>query len=445
MAVYDRWHRDPRPGDESCKCGTRRTPLYPAAGHLTGDRWQVRWRDPAGKQCKRNFGLKVGSNADLNADAFDAKISREIDTGAYVDPRSAQITLRDYAETWRKSRRIPNPQTAARLERTLRLHVYEGEPGSGKTPQGAPAIGQHPVGLLAARPSLVAAWAAGIPLAPAPARQVMGRVSKVFRAMIDDGIVGRDPTRLEAVDWPGAGPGKARAWSLAQLEAMRGELPARWRVMLDLGAGAGLRQGEMLGLGADDIDWLKRGDPRVRIVRQLQHVGGKAVFRPVKNRTPHSVPLSPLVHERLSAHLDRFPAVTVTLPWDDPGDRERHGKPVTVRLIITAPGGNPAWGTTLSGTWRAAGRRAEVTPEGEREREDGCHALRHTFASAQLRAGVDIVRVAAWLGDTVEMVASTYAHMMPGRDDNDGRAAVDAFLGAPQVPSALDVPSEAVP
>ena len=42
------------------------------------------------------------------------------------------------------------------------------------------------------------------------------------------------------------------------------------------------------------------------------------------------------------------------------------------------------------------------------------HALRHTAAPAWLAAGADIVCVAAWLGDTVQMVhQKTYAHLMP--------------------------------
>jgi hypothetical protein len=37
------------------------------------------------------------------------------------------------------------------------------------------------------------------------------------------------------------------------------------------------------------------------------------------------------------------------------------------------------------------------------------------------------VRVAAWMGDTVEMVGKTYAHLMPDDDDDDGRAAIEAY------------------
>ena len=52
MTVYDRWHKSrSRPGEE--KCGDHRK--VPTADHGKGDRWQVRWRDAGGKQCKRNF------------------------------------------------------------------------------------------------------------------------------------------------------------------------------------------------------------------------------------------------------------------------------------------------------------------------------------------------------------------------------------------------------
>ena len=59
---------------------------------------------------------------------------------------------------------------------------------------------------------------------------------------------------------------------------------------------------------------------------------------------------------------------------------------------------------------------------------------------AQCRA--DIVAVVAWLGDTVETVYKTYAHLMPDADDR-GRKAIDQFFRRPGgEPSALDVPSE---
>jgi len=450
MAVYDRWHKDPDEGDLPCSCSRGKRKLYPSGEHLKGKRWQVQWEDPNApgrKRLKRNFAMKEGENPNVHADAFDKLIQGQLVSRSYTDPRAGEISFRDYAEGWRKSRRMPNPQTAAKIEQALRLHVYEdpGRPGGGLTPSGAPSIGQHEVATLSTRPSIVAGWAASIPLAPGPARKVLGLVSRIFRAAVADGAARRDPTRLEIVDWPGAPEQTARAWSLAQLEAMRAELPGRWRAMLDLGAGTGMRQGEMLGLGVDDVDWLKRDDPRVRVVRQLQHIGGRAVLRPVKNRKEHFPPLTSVVRDRLAAHLQAYPPLTVTLPWYDPGDRERHGQLHTVRLVFSSPVGKPAWGTTLGSTWTAAAKRAKVTPPGGRLRDDGCHALRHTAASTWLRARIDVVRVAAWLGDTVEMVTHTYAHLLPDDDDSDGRAAVEAFFRGPDSPSADGAGARDVP
>jgi integrase len=443
MAVYDRWHCDPEPGAQPCKCGRGRNRLYPSAVHLKGDRWQVRWRNPAGKQKKRNFAERDGKDPERYADAFDKVIAASILNRTYIDPSAGEVTLQEYAEQLRKARKIHNEETAADLEGRLRLHVYEGEPESGLTPRGAPSIGQHPMGLLASRPSIVAAWAAAIPLSPIRARHVMGDVSYVFRVGVADSVVQRDPLRMEGVPWPKGGPAPARPWSLAQLEAMRAELPERYAVLLDIGAATGQRQGEMLGLGTDDVDWLKRDDPRVRVVRQLKFLGGIPYFAPLKNRKPHSAPLTPELKTRLAAHLERFPAVAVTLPWHDPEDKQRDGKPVTVRLIVTGPSGRPVLGNSLNNTWRRAARRAGVTPEDGSPRADGCHALRHTFVSVQLRRGVDIVRVAEFIGDSVKTVVDTYAHFMPGGDDGDARAAVDEFFTpvpgdgacAPEVPS----------
>jgi hypothetical protein len=50
--------------------------------------------------------------------------------------------------------------------------------------------------------------------------------------------------------------------------------------------------------------------------------------------------------------------------------------------------------------------------------------VRHTAASIWLSMGADIVAVAAWLGDPVETVHRTYAHLMPDADDR-GRTAMD--------------------
>lgn len=439
MAVYDRWHRDPRPGDEPCKCGTRRTPLYPAAGHLTGDRWQVRYRDLAGRQRKRNFALKIGGSPELHADAYNAKIQRDLDRRDYVDPSAADVTLHDYAEQWRLSR-SHDTVTAGHLERRLRLHVYEDPKVPGKTPRGGVAIGHLPLAALARQPSLIQAWITSLPLLASSAALVVGDVGAIFRAAMDDGIVGRDPTHAASVQRPAGRTRKARPWARPWVEAMAAALPGRYGIIPWLGAGTGMRQGELFGLAVDDIQFLGR-DPRITVSRQVKLVNGTLHFAPLKNRKPHTVPLAPSLAPRLARHLELYPAVAVTLPWHDLKDPKRHGKPVTVRLVLADGQGRALDRARFAGVWVPARRRAGITAAGDEgtRTANGMHALRHTYASAQLRAGVDVARVAAWMGDTVDVVVRTYLHLMPGDSGDDGRAAVDAFMG----PCAPDVPSGA--
>ena len=441
MAVYDRWHKDS--GDEPCREHSRgRARLYPSAVHGQGDRWQVRYYVD-GKQKKKNFALKEGKDPSRHAEAYDVKIQRDLHTGEYADP-AADVTLQAYAEDWRKTRRH-DTVTAEGLERRLRLHVYEDPPGSGRTARGGVAIGQRKLRELARRPSLVAAWLAAMPLQAPSAHLVAQDVSSVFRAAVDDGLASRDPVKAASVTRPQRRTAKPRPWTPDQVAAMAAALPPRFELVPWLGAGTGMRQGELFGLAVDDIAFLGR-HPHVTVSRQVKLVGGQPRFSPVKNRKPHEVPLAGSLAPRLARHLELFPAASVTLPWHDLRDPERHGRLVTVRLVLSRPDGRPLLRPAFNrGTWWPAQQQAGITPELVEDekrapaRADGCHALRHTAASVWLRAGIDVVRAAAWLGDTPEVVLSTYAHLMPGESGDDGRAAVDRFFGgsdALQMPSA---------
>jgi integrase len=440
MTVYDRWHHAPEPGEQPCEHSRGRRKLYASADHGTGDRWQVRWREPGtGKQRKKNFALRDGDNRNIHADAFDKHIQGTIIARNYSDPKAGEITLQEYAETWRKGR-THGEGTAARVESHLRCHVYEAAPDTARTRKGGVSIGQHPMAVLSSRPSLSAAWIAAMPLAEGSRRKVVEVVSAVYRAAMEDGIIGRNPLDSSAVDRPGRGGSSAEPLAAADVDAIAAGLPERYRVLARLGAGTGMRQMEMSGLGADDITGGRRR--RIRVVRQLLHTKQGLRFAPVKNRKPHDVPLAASLGELLDEHMRRYPPVLVTLPWHEPGSK-LHGTPVPVRLVLTRPDATPLTRGSSDSAWRTAVTRwaAARTPGGRRRRVlaagTGMHRLRHTYASMQLRKGVDVVRVAAWLGDSVDELVRTYAHMLPGDDGDAGREAVDAFFR----PSAPDVPA----
>jgi integrase len=424
VGVYDRWHRTrTAPGDKRCA----EHDLVPSGSHGTGDRWQVRWRDEAGTQKKRNFARKTGKNPEIHADAFDARTQAALDDGSYIDPAAGSITFRKFAEDWRKNR-PHDPNTARRVELQLRLHVY-------------PAIGDRTMRELGKRPSLTQAWIAGIRLAPPSALQVIRDVSAIYIAAAEDGVISRNPLASKSVVRPEIRDRRAaQTWTLAQLDALAAGLPARHQIIPYLGSGTGQRQGEMFGLAIDDedpdVDFLRRV---IHVRRQVRLVGGTLCFSPVKNSKPHDVPLGDSLIPVLSEHIRLYPPAEVTLPWLEPD-----GGLVTHRLILTRPGGLAMHRDRADDDWKAALIAAGLVPP--RRKEDrrwpppgnGMHRLRHTAASAWLSAGVSIAAVAEWLGDTVATVQVIYAHMMPG-DASAGRRAVDAFFrsGAPDVPSAM--------
>jgi len=436
VAVADRWHKTfPRPGDVPCKCGRGRNLLYPSAEHGHGDRWQVQWRDPQGRQRSRNRPKREGSDPGTCAEALADKIRADLRAGTYVDPRLKEGTFAAYAEPWRKTR-VHDANTAGNVERRLRLHVYEDpeRPGSGHTIRGGPALGHLTWAQLQQFTSLTQAWISGLTVAPSTANLIIGDVSAIFAAAIDDGLISRDPVKAKSVNRPKADPRRATAWTEAETVAMEAQLPPRYRIVQRLGPATAMRQGELFALDVDDVDFLKR-DKAIRVRVQLRRVAGRLVFSPLKNGKDHDVPIADELAGDIAAHLAEFPAAQVTLPWDDAGDRKRHGKPVTRRLIVSD--GKHALDATAwtRYVWKPALARAGLIPprrRGERthapSRERGTHAAwRHTGASQWLADGVEVTAVAEWMGDTVRMVLETYAHMLPSAGER-GRAASARYL-----------------
>lgn len=111
-------------------------------------------------------------------------------------------------------------------------------------------------------------------------------------------------------------------WDRERVLAVRTALPDRYAVVVTLAAGLGLRQGEVFGLSPDDVDFL-RGRKEVR--RQVKlFSGNRQVFALPKGRKTRTVPLPDSVRDVLAEYLTRYPARTVSLPWEQlPGDTVR--------------------------------------------------------------------------------------------------------------------------
>src|SRR6476469_3410454 len=107
-----------------------------------GGRWEVRYRDPEGKQKARLFDRKEGPGG---AKEFVIGIEHSKLAGTYVDPSAGRVTFRSFAEEWRKVQ-VHRPGTAQSVEQQLRVHVY-------------PVIGDRPIAAI--RPSEIQGMVAG--------------------------------------------------------------------------------------------------------------------------------------------------------------------------------------------------------------------------------------------------------------------------------------------
>lgn len=370
----------------------------PSARHRIGKRWQVRWRDAQGKPRKRSFDRK----ADAEREA--ARIKVDLGRGTYIDPKAGDITFRGYAEQW-SSTQFADPNTAYQVGLRLRLHAY-------------PVLGD--LRLNTVTPSHVRDWLRTLTVSRAYQRTIFANVSQVFTAAVADDLIGRNPCRSHTVRPPRPDPVHVAPWPAEQVTAVHAALPEAYAVVVPLAAGTGLRQGEILGLSPGDID-RHRGTLTVR--RQIKLTpSNRPYFAPPKGRKTRIVPLPETVRAALDDHVARHLARTVTLPWDGPT-----GAPVTLALLLTTRERTPVNRHYFNAKiWKPALAAAGVPAT----RENGCHALRHYYASVLLDGGESIRTVSDRLGHADPgFTLRTYTHLLPDTETRT-RNIIDDVLRA---------------
>lgn len=214
--IDDRWYSTGPDGE--CK---------PAARHGTGKRWAARWRDDSGKQRMRSFDRK------LDADSFLAGLRADQLRGSYVDPKRGNVTLREYGDgKYLPSQFHLRPNSADTYASHLKNHIY-------------PALGGRRMGSLgrADMKSFVAVLAGK--LAPSTTETVFSVLRALMQSAVDDGVIAANP--CSRVPLPRAEARVVEPVAAAAVLALLDAITSRYRVMVVLGAGAGLREGEAFG------------------------------------------------------------------------------------------------------------------------------------------------------------------------------------------------------
>ncbi|MFF0112104.1 tyrosine-type recombinase/integrase [Streptomyces prasinus] len=403
--IQDRWYKvEPGPDGKPIKVKTDR--------HGTGLRYRARYLGPDGTEKSKSFP----DRQKRLAERWLTDIASDMSRGQYIDPRAARITFKGYAEKWLMNHSI-DPASQVVVEQRLRLHAFR-------------LIGSRPLDSF--RPEHIRGLVSTLERDPAVsggyARNIYGDVRAVLSAAVDDGLLPRNPCSAKSVRPPAAEPRRVVPWLPSQVLAVRARLPERYRSMVDMGAGCGLRQGEIVGLAEDALDF---ESGTLRVVRQVKLIRGKAVFAPPKCNKERDVPLPSSVADALRAHMDRFKPVEITLPW-----RKPDGPRVSARLLFTNTASGVVWRSNFNiQEWKpalaSAGLIAAPDEDGKYEsaREHGMHALRHFYASVLLDAGESIKAVSQYLGHSDPgLTLRVYAHLMPESQERTRKAVDRVFL-----------------
>lgn len=348
---------------------------------LPSGRYQARYRVDG-----QMLGAPTTFRTKRDAEAYLASVRTDMERGTWIDPRGGQITLREYAIRWIEQRPDLRPRTVELYEGQLRLHIL-------------PALGE--LVLTKITPTRVRDWHSGMLRSGRPGQSTAAKSYRLLHAILNtavaDELLLRNPCRIK-----GAGqekPAERPIASIPQVFAIADTIDPRFRVMVLVGAFAGLRLGEMLALTRERID-LEHG--RIKVVEQYQQLkDGTNVLGPPKSAAGvRTVAIPAVLVPELEHQLEA---------WAEPG---RSG------LIFPGRDGQPLRRASWYNAWSRAMRKVGI--DGMRP-----HDLRHTGNTLAAMTGASTKELMARFGQSTPRAALIYQHATQDRD----REIADALNG----------------
>ncbi len=345
-----------------------------------GISYEVRWYRADGKP----DGCVVYSRPE--ADRLKVDIERQVRAEraaaalAGVAPADLPLvgaTFRTVAEE--RLALMKNPETRLRTRRRLACHIY-------------PIIGDKPIGM---PPKDVAACIASwTGQAPSTRVTLYRTITPIFTYACDHDLIRANPVNSQVVKDARPRPPKRKihAWEDKYIPLMWKHTRDDAKIFPLIGAYCGLRQGEIFGLGPDEIGFNEQGERVIFVRRQVcQGIPAKYYASPKYREwqdDPREAPLPDFLWNILKDH-STFP---VTLPLNrQDGSRM---EPLTVELYLVTKRLSAWEASTFNKTvWRPALEQSGLPAKG-----NGSHSLRHWFAKNRLENGSGIPRLSEWMG-----------------------------------------------
>jgi integrase len=230
---------------------------------------------------------------------------------------------------------------------------------------------------------------------PSTIRNALMPLRVIYRRALEDGDVAVNP--CSHLRLPAVGGRRERIASPAEAQQLLAALPERDRPIWATALFAGLRRGELMALGWDDVDLAASV---IRIERSYDDKGRVEIEQ--KSRAgQRTIPIVGALRDVLVEHKTR---------------QGRDGG-----LVFGSSAETPFQPSNL---WRRAHRawkRAGLQPI-------GLHEARHTFASVLIAAGVNAKAITTYMGHaSIQTTYDLYGKLMPG-SESEAAALVDAYL-----------------
>lgn len=345
---------------------------------LRGERrYDVRLRDPGANTYTRTFRTR------REAEAFEVSERASRARGAWLDPRRAEVTLRETATVWLDANPGKRPSSRARDDSALRTHIF-------------PVLGDRTIGSLT--PSdiqrCVNAWSEA--MAPRSVRRVYQTLAAVLNSTVLNDALARSPCR--GIQLPEIEPVERPVLSPDELLDLAEALGAEYEGMAFLGAVLGLRWGECAGLKVGRIDFERQ---TISVAQQVTRgAGGRSVLGPPKSAAGRRTLAAPT--HLMELMKDRL---------------ERQGRIADVNAFVftSSSGEHLDYSNWLHRIWYPARERAGLEWL-------QFHDLRRANATGLVLEGVDIKTAQARLGHTdPRLTLAVYAQATTEAD----RAAAD--------------------